>query len=328
MQRREFISLLGSAAAAWPLAARAQQAGMPVVGAIVTPSREEWADRVEEFRRGLAEAGFVEGRNVAIEFRYVDNQLDRLPAIVADLVGRKVAAFFVTGDSVVAVPMLKAATRIIPIVFTTGSDPVARGMVESLNRPGGNVTGATSISTELGPKYLEMLHEIIPDVTRIGLLVNPKNPAGTEGLVQLMQPAADRLGVETVIREAGTVEEIDQVFATFARQGIAALVVGQDAFFLARREQIAALALNYRMATVSSARQFSEAGGLISYGSSEDPARQAGVYIGRILKGANPGELPIMQPAKFVMIINLKTAKALGLTVPQSFLLRADEVIE
>jgi putative ABC transport system substrate-binding protein len=327
MRRRDFITFLGSAAA-WPLAAHAQQAALPVVGALITPSPQEWADRVEQFRRGLGEAGFTEGRNVTVEYRYANNQMDQLPALIAYFVGRKVAAIFVTGDSVVAVPMLKAATSTIPIVFTTGSDPVARGMVASINRPGGNVTGATSISTELGPKQLELLHEVVPDVGRIGLLMNPGNRAAAEPMIAIIQAAGRRLALEIVVVEAGTVDEIDRAFATFLMRGVQALVVGQDAFFLARREQVAALALRHGMATVSAYRQTTQAGGLVSYGSADDSARQAGVYVGRILKGANPGDLPIMQPTKFEIVINLKTAKALGIQISPLLLARADEVIE
>jgi putative ABC transport system substrate-binding protein len=327
LKRRDFITLLGGAVA-WPHAARAQQPALPVIGALITSSPAEWADRMEEFRRGLSDSGFAEGRNVTIESRWADNQLDRLPALVADLVGRKVAVIFVTGDSVVAVPLLKAATQAIPIVFTTGSDPVARGMVASLNQPGANVTGVTTLSTELGPKQLELLHEVVPGVGKIGLLVNPKNPGGTEAMVQTTQAAGRRLGLDIAVVDAGTVEEIDLAFATLARQAVGALVVGQDAFFLARREQVAALALRHRMPTVISTRIGAEAGALISYGSLDSSSRQAGIYVGRILKGANPGNLPVVQSTKFELVVNLKTAKALGLTIPESFLLRADEVIE
>jgi putative ABC transport system substrate-binding protein len=328
IDRRDFITLLGGAAAAWPLTAGAQQPAMPVIGALITPSRAEWANSVDGFNRGLSEAGFADGLNVRIEYRFADNQLDRLPALIADLVGRKVAAIFVTGDSVVAVPMLKAATQTIPIVFTTGSDPVARGMVASFNRPGGNVTGATSISTELGGKHLELLHEMMPGETRVGLLVNPNNPLGTEGMTEIIQSAARRLGLDIAILAVGNAEEIDRVFADLVRQRIRALVIGQDAFFTARRDQVAALALRGRVATVSSSRDGAEAGALVSYGSVGDSARQAGVYVGRILKGANPGDLPIVQPTKFELVINLKTAKALGLEISPLLLARADEVIE
>jgi putative ABC transport system substrate-binding protein len=327
MHRRDFITLLGGTAA-WPVAAWAQQAAVPVIGALITPSRGEWADRMEEFRRGLAEAGLAEGRNFTIEDRYANNQLDRLPAIIADLVGRKVAVIHVTGDSVVAVPMLKAATQTIPIVFTTGSDPVARGMVASINRPGGNVRGATSISTELGPKYLELLHEVVPGAGKIGLLVNPRNPDGTEAITQITQAAGRRLGLTIAVVSAGTVEEVDLAFATFAREKAEAVVIAGDAFFLARREQVAALALRYGLPTVSSARPGAEAGALMSYGSVESTSRQAGVYVGRILKGAKPGDLPVMQPTKFEVVINLKTAKALNLKVPETLVALADDVIE
>jgi putative ABC transport system substrate-binding protein len=327
MRRRDFISLVGGAAA-WPIAARAQQRPLPVIGALITPSQAEFADRVEAFRRGLTEAGFAEGRDVAIEYRWADNQLDRLPALIADLVGRRVAAIFVTGDSIVAVPKLKAATQTIPIVFTTGSDPVAMGMVASLNRPGGNVTGVTSITTELGGKHLELLHEMMPGETRIGMLVNTSNPAGIEGMTEIIQAAAKRLGLAIAIIGAGTNDEIDRAFADLVRQQIRALVVGQDAYFQARREQVAALAMRARVATISGTRRSPEAGGLMSYGSAEDVTRQAGFYVGRILKGAKPGDLPIVQPAKFELIINLRTAKALGVEVPPLLLARADGVIE
>jgi putative ABC transport system substrate-binding protein len=328
MNRRKVMTLLGCAAAAWPLAARAQQTAVPVVGALITPSPAEWADRVNEFRRGLSEAGFSEGRTVAIEYRWANNQLDQLPKLIADLLSRKVAAIFVTGDSMVAVPILKAATQTTPIVFTTASDPVARGLVASFNRPGSNITGVTSIGSELGPKQLELLHEVVPDASKIGLLVNPKNPLGAGGVAGITVAAGARLGLEITSVEAGTVDEIDRAFTSFARQGVRALVVGQDAFFLARRAQVAALALSHRMATVSPSRQAAEAGVLISYGSVEDTSRQAGVYVGRILKGANPGDLPIVQPTKFELVVNLTTAKALGLTLSPTLLSLADEVIE
>jgi putative ABC transport system substrate-binding protein len=327
IRRRDFITLLGGAAA-WPLAASAQHPAIPVIGALITPSPTEYAARIEEFRRGLRDAGFTEERNVAIEYRWANNALDRLPSLVADLVGRKVAVIFVTGDTIVALPMLKAATQTIPIVFTTGADPVATGMVASLNKPGANLTGVTSISNELGPKHLELLHEVVPIARKVALLVNPNNPALTGALRHLTQAAADRLGLELAVVGAGSAQEIDLAFATFARQGVEALLVGQDAFFAARREQVAALALNHRIPTVSWSRAQTEAGELLSYGTADDPGRQAGIYVGRILKGANPGDLPVVQPTKFKLVINLKTAKALGLEIPPLLLSRADEVIE
>jgi putative ABC transport system substrate-binding protein len=327
VKRRDFITLLGGAAAAWPLAARAQQSAVPVIGALITPSPSEFASRLEEFRRGLGEVGFTEGRNVAIEYRWANNELDRLPSLVADLVGRKLAVIFVTGDTVTALPMLKAATQTTPIVFTTGSDPVSLGMVASLNRPGGNVTGVTSITAELGPKCLELLHEIVPEAGKIGLLVNPNNGVGPDAMIRLTQAAAGRLGLEVLVVGAGSAEEIGLAFAALAQQEVRALVV-QDAFFLARREQVAALALSHRMATASFSRRQAEAGELISYGSVDDNGRQAGIYVGRILKGEKAGNLPVVQPAKFELVVNLKTAKALGITVSDAFLARADVVIE
>jgi len=327
MQRRQFLTLVGGAAAAWPVAARTQQSAVPVIGALITPSPSEYASRLEEFRRGLGEAGFTEGRNVAIEYRWANNELDRLPALVADLVGRKVAVILVTGNTIVALPMLKAATRTIPIVFTTGSDPVSLGMVASLNRPGGNVTGVTAMSVELGPKSLELLHEAVPGAGKIGLLVNPDN-AGIDVMRRLTQAEAGRLGLEVVVVDAGSANEINIAFATLAQQGVGALVVGSDAVFIARREQVAALALKHRMATASFSRRQAEAGALISYGSVDDNGRQAGVYVGRILKGEKAGDLPVVQPAKFELVVNLKTARAIGVTIPESFLARADEVIE
>ena len=327
MQRRQFLTLVGGAAAAWPVAARTQQSAVPVIGALITPSPSEYASRLEEFRRGLGEAGFTEGRNVVIEYRWANNELDRLPALVADLVGRKVAVILVTGNTIVALPMLKAATRTIPIVFTTGSDPVSLGMVASLNRPGGNVTGVTAMSVELGPKSLELLHEAVPGAGKIGLLVNPNN-AGIDVMRRLTQAEAGRLGLEVVVVDAGSANEINIAFATLARQGVGAVVVGSDAVFIARREQVAALALKHRMATASFSRRQAEAGALISYGSVDDNGRQAGVYVGRILKGEKAGDLPVVQPAKFELVVNLKTARAIGVTIPESFLARADEVIE
>jgi len=326
IRRRDFITLFGGTAA-WPVAARAQQSAVPVIGALITPSPSEYASRLEEFRRGLGEVGFTEGRNVAIEYRWANNELDRLPALVADLVGRKVAVILVTGNTIVALPMLKAVTRTIPIVFTTGSDPVSLGMVASLNRPGGNVTGVTAMSVELGPKSLELLHEAVPGAGKIGLLVNPNN-AGIDVMRRLTQAEAGRLGLEVVVVDAGDANEINIAFATLAQQGVGALVVGSDAVFIARREQVAALALKHRMATASFSRRQAEAGALISYGSVDDNGRQAGVYVGRILKGEKAGDLPVVQPTKFELVVNLKTARAIGVTIPESFLARADEVIE
>jgi putative ABC transport system substrate-binding protein len=331
MKRRQFITLLGSAAAPsslWPLAGRAQQLAMPVVGALITPSQAEWADRMIEFRRGLNDAGFVEGRNVAIEYRWADNQLQRLPALLADLVSRRVAVIFVTGG-VGAVPAAKALTQTIPIVFTTGSDPVATGLVASLNRPGSNVTGVTQFSGVLGGKRLELLHEAIPTVTKIALLVYPVNQIGAVLDTEDAQAAAHRLGLEVITLSVSTEDEIDQAFAKAVQMQAGAVFLGSDAFFSSRREQIARLALRNSMPTMSANRDGVAAGELMGYdASSADVYRQAGVYVGRILKGAKPADLPVMLPTRFDLVINLKTAKALGLTIPESFLLRADEVIE
>jgi putative ABC transport system substrate-binding protein len=328
IRRREFITLLGGVVAVWPAVARAQQPAMPVIGALITPSPTEWADRMVAFHRGLNDAGFIEGRNVAVEYRWANNQLDRVPALLADLVSRRVSVLFVTGG-VGAVPAAKAATLTIPIVFTTGSDPVATGLVASLNRPDGNATGATQFSGVLGGKRLELLHEALPAVTKIVLLVYPVNQIGAALDTQDAQAAAHRLGLELIVLGTGTEDEIDRAFATAVQLQAGAVFLGSDAFFSSRREQIAALALRNALPTMSAHRDGVAAGELMGYdASSADVYRQAGIYVGRILKGEKPADLPVMLPTKFDLVINLKTAKALGLTIPESFLLRADEVIE
>jgi putative ABC transport system substrate-binding protein len=327
MRRREFITLLGAAAAAWPLAARAQQPAMPVIGALYGVSAAEWVAPMAGLRRGLGETGFVEGRNVAIDYRWADGHIDRLPEMAAELVGRKVAVI-VVGGNVDGVRAAMAATRAIPIVFTTGTDPVARGLVASLNRPGGNVTGATFLGSELMAKRLELLHEAMPKATRIAVLVNPNNSATSQDAIQGAQTAARRLGLEMIVVNAGTENEIDTAFATAVQQRAAAITIN-DAYLESRRDQIAALALRHALPAIGGQRTSVMAGGLMGYGASiADTYRQAGVYVGRILKGEKPADLPVIQPTKFELIINLKTAKALGLTIPESFLLRADEVIE
>jgi putative ABC transport system substrate-binding protein len=323
MRRRQFITLLGGAAA-WPLAALAQRPTMPVVGVLYGVAAAEWADNMTGFRRGLSETGFVEGRNVAIEYRWGDGHFDRMPAMAADLIARKVAVIL-AGGNIDGVRATMAATRFIPIVFTTASDPVADGFVASLNRPGGNVTGVTSINAELGPKQLELLHELIPTTNKIALLVNPNGRATSR---ENILAAARRLGLEIIVVNGGDESEIERAFATAVQQGATALEVGEDAFFFSRREQIAALGLRYALPTISGGRG-AAAGELMSYGSNfVDSYRQAGVYVGRILKGEKPADLPVVQPTKFELIINLKTAKALGLTVPPALLIAADEVIE
>ena len=328
MRRRTFITLIVGAAAAWPLAARAQQPSMPVIGALYAVSAEEWAERMVAMRQGLNESGFVDGKNVAIEYRWADGHLDRLPALAADLVGRKVAVILVGGSSV-ATRAAMAATRSIPIVFTTGVDPVSAGLVASLNKPGGNATGVSLVVGELGSKRMELLHELLPTAVKIALLVNPHNPAMAKSDIESGQTAARRLGLEISVLDGGTENEIERAFAIAVQQRVAALQVGSDAFFQNQREQIATLALRHAMPTISSSPEEAAAGFLMSYGANPiNEYRQVGVYVGRILKGEKPADLPVMLPTKFDLIINLKTAKALGLTIPESFLLRADRVIE
>jgi putative ABC transport system substrate-binding protein len=329
MKRREFITLLGGAAAGWPLAARAQQRQtMPVIGALYGVSAAEWTPRTAEFRRGLSDAGFEEGRNVAIEYRWANGQFDRLPAMAADLVGRKVAVIF-AGASDVATRAAMSETRTIPIVFTTGTDPVAAGLVASLNRPGGNVTGVTNFNSELGSKRLELLHEIIRSGTKIALLVNPNNAQNSGIEIEGARTAARRLGLEFVVLSASTENDIERAFLTALQQGAAALSVSPDAYLNSRHGQIAFLGLRHALPTISGAREAAVAGQLMSYGSNQLEAHwQAGTYVGRILKGEKPADLPVMQPTRFELIVNLKTAKAIGLTISESFLALADEVIE
>jgi putative ABC transport system substrate-binding protein len=331
MRRRQVLSLIVGAAVSpvpWPLAARAQQPAVPVVGSLYAVSAAQWADYMAGFRRGMSETGFVEGRNVAIEYRWADGQVERLPAMAADLVGRKVAVIL-TGGSNMGVRTVMAATQTIPIVFTTGADPVAAGFVAGLNRPGGNVTGVTLIQIELEPKRLELLHEIIPAADKIAVLADRNDPLGAQERSRAAQAAARRLGMEIVIFQCGTDEEIEMAFAAAVQQRVAALYVGAGAFIVSRREQIAALALRHALPTMSGTREAVAAGQLMSYGASQvDVYRQAGVYVGRILKGEKPADLPVLQPTKFDLIVNLKTAKALGLSITESFLARADEVIE
>jgi putative ABC transport system substrate-binding protein len=325
MRRREFITLLGGAAA-WPLAARAQQSAMPVVGFLNSASPEGYGPMVAAFRQGLAETRHVEGLNVAIEYRWAEGQFDRLPELVAALVRRQVASIAAGGNA--AVLAAKAATAAIPIVFTTAGDPVRLGLVASLNRPGSNVTGATSLNTEVGPKRLELLHELMPMATVIALLVNPTNPSAETYSTDL-QAAARTLGLQLHVLRASTEREIDAAFASLVQLRAGGLVIGPDGFFLGWRRQLAALAVRHAVPAIFQGREFAASGGLMSYGGSiTDMYRQIGVYTGRILKGEKPGDLPVQQATKFELFINLKTAKALGLSVPLSLLTRSDEVIE
>jgi ABC-type uncharacterized transport system substrate-binding protein len=326
MRRRDFIAGIGSAAA-WPLAARAQQPAMPVIGFLSTGSPQVApGPGLAAFRQGLGETSYVEGRNVAIEYRWAEEQVDRLPALAADLVRRRVAVIATGGNR----PALaaKAATATIPIVFSTSADPVRLGLVASLSRPGGNLTGVTSLTTEVGPKRLELLHEAVPAATLIGLLLNPTNPQN-EAFLRDQQAAARILGVQLHVLYASAERDFDAAFATLVQLRAGGLVIGPDAFVNSRTEQLAALALRHAVPTSFQGRDGAAAGGLMSYGGSITEAiRLAGVYTGRILKGEKPADLPVQQATKFEMILNLKTAKALDLTVPTSTLLRADEVIE
>jgi putative ABC transport system substrate-binding protein len=323
--RREFITLLG--AAAWPVAASAQQP-MPVIGFLGSESRELFADRLSAFRQGLAESGYAEGRNVEIEYRWANDQYDRLPGLASDLVQRHVAVIAAVGAAN-AVLAAKAATATIPIVFSSGIDPVEAGLVVSLARPGGNVTGATSLDVELAPKRLELLHEVVPTATLIGVLVNPTNANVAENVSKEMEGAARRLGLQVRLLQASNEREIDGAFATLAQLRADALVVGPFSTFMYRSEQLAGLAFRHAMPTIFETREFAAAGGMMSYASSRtDNYRIVGSYTGRILKGEKPADLPVQQITKVELIINLKTAKALGLTVPLTLLGRADEVIE
>jgi putative tryptophan/tyrosine transport system substrate-binding protein len=328
MRRREFITVIVVTAALRPLVAHAQHSVNPVIGSLYAVSAAEWEPYMAGFRSGLTEGGFVEGRNVSIEYRWAEGHLDRLPAMAADLVNRKVN-LILAGGSVVGVRVAMAATRTIPIVFTTAVDPVSAGLVASLNRPGGNVTGVTLISGELAPKRLELLHELFTAATKIALLTNPKNPAVFTQDTEGVEDAARAFGQEIVVINASAANEIEGAIEAAVQQRAAALVVGSDAIFVSHRLQIAELALRHLIPIISSERQGCAAGALMSYGTNfVDTYRQAGDYAGRILKGEKPADLPVMQPTKFELVVNLKTARALGLTIPVPFLLRADEVIE
>jgi putative ABC transport system substrate-binding protein len=326
VRRREFITLIGGAAAGWPLAASAQQPTMPVVGFLNGASAWEYAPQTLAFRQGLSETGYVEGRNVLIEYRWAEGHYERLPTLATDLARRQLAV--IATGSIPAALAAKAATTTIPIVFEVGGDPVALGLVASLNRPGGNLTGVANLNQELVPKRLEMLHEVLPEVGVMAALVNPTN-AGAETQSRDLQTAARTLGLQIHVLHASADRDFDTVFATLVQLRAGALLIGPDPFFNSRSEQIATLALQHALPTIYQFREFTTAGGLMSYGGSNtDLYRQVGIYSARILKGEKPADLPVQQATKVELIINLKTAKVLGLTVPITLLGRADEVIE
>jgi putative tryptophan/tyrosine transport system substrate-binding protein len=325
LRRREFITLLGGTAA-WPLAARAQQP-LPVIGFLGSETPDSWAGRLRAFRQGLNDAGYVDGRNVAIEYRWADGKNDRLPALAADLVRRQVTVIAALGSTASALAA-KTSTSTIPVVFAVGSDPSEIGLVAGLSRPGGNLTGVSNLNVELGPKRLELIHELVPTATSIAVLVNPTSP-NAETVLRDLQAAARTLGIEFHVLHAGTDRDLDMAFATVLQLHAGGLVIASDAFFTTRSEQLAALAFRHRVPTIFQFREFAVAGGLMSYaGSNSDAYRLAGVYTGRILKGEKPADLPVQQATKVELIINLKTARALGITVPLSLLASADEVIE
>jgi putative tryptophan/tyrosine transport system substrate-binding protein len=327
MKRREFITLLGGAAAAWPLAARAEQAAMPVIGFLHSVSADLYVQQLAAFRRGLKEGGFVEGQNLTIEYRWAEGRADRLPALAADLVRRRMAVIVAVGGTH-STMAAKNATTIIPIVFATGGDPIKLGMVPSLAHPGGNITGVSFFSSELTPKALGLLSQIAPKARTVGMLFNPMSPENAHQPADV-RAAAGALGLELLVLNASTDEDIDRAFRTLLQRGAGALVISSDPFYAGRLERLAALTQRHRIPATYFRREFPDAGGLMSYGTSVmDALRQVGIYTARILKGDRPADLPVMLPTKFEFVINLKTAHALGLEVPAGVSAMADEVIE
>jgi putative ABC transport system substrate-binding protein len=327
MRRREVISLLAGAAAAWPLASRAQQPAMPVIGFLSSLSFGYGQQFLVTFRQGLSEAGYVEGRDVSIEYRWADNQYDRLPSIAAELLQRPLAAMVASGGSV-PVQAAKAATITVPIIFTAAAYPVEVGLVASLPRPGGNITGIASLTAELDAKRMGMLREFVPAADAIGVLVNPSNPSA-DIQRRSLQSAAQSIGLKLVVVPVATERQLDAAFATLIRERVGGLLIAADPFFADRRVQLVALVAHHAVPAMYQFREITVVGGLMSYGLHlPDNYRQAGIYTGRILKGAKPADLPVMQPTKFELVINLKTAKSLGLQIPDRLLALADEVIE
>jgi putative tryptophan/tyrosine transport system substrate-binding protein len=326
MRRREFIAGLGSAAA-WPVVARAQQTAMPVIGFLSEQSADdEYKIATVPFFQGLKETGYVEGQNIAVEYRYAENQLDRLPALAADLVRRRVAVIVAAGTA--AALAAKAATTTIPIVVATAGDPVALGLVASLNRPGANLTGVANLAGEVSPKRLQLLRELMPNAALFGVLADPAFPA-TPSLISGLQAAARTLGLQLVVANASTDSDLETAFATFSQQRVGAVLVGASGFYGRHPEQLAALVARHALPAIFQYREYVLAGGLMGYGSSFGYLyHQVGIYAGRILKGEKPADLPVVQPTKFELVINLKTAKALGLTIPETLLATADEVIQ
>jgi putative ABC transport system substrate-binding protein len=327
MNRRKFVTLTCGAAVAWPFAARAQQSGMPVIGFLGSPSAEEWAPFVSAFQSGLKETGYVEGENLAIEYRWANGQYDRLPTLALDLVHRGVAVILAAGSPAPALAA-KAATATIPIVFANGADPVQFGLVASLNRPGGNVTGVNFLAADLGEKALGLIHELTPSAATAAVIINPNNP-NADSITKIASDTARSLALQLNVLKAGTSQEIDTAFTQAVEQQIGAILVAADPFFLGRRDQFVALAAHHRIPTIYYMREFVTAGGLMSYGTSiSDAYRRAGVYTGKILKGAKPSDLPVEQSTRFEFVINLNTAKALRVEIPARLLALADEVIE
>jgi putative ABC transport system substrate-binding protein len=325
IRRREFIAGLGSAAA-WPVVGRAQQSAMPVIGFLSSQAADDFKSFTVSFLQGLKETGYVEGQNVAVEYRYAENQYDRLPALAADLVRRRVAVIVTVGTP--ATVVAKAETATIPMVFNTGGDPVALGLVASLNRPGANITGSTVLAAELAPKRLQLLHELIPNAAVFGVLADPAFPP-TQSTIADLQAAALTLGLHLIIENARTDSDLEPAFATFSQQHVGAVLVSDSTVWTPRTEQLAALAARHALPAIFPYREFALAGGLMSYGGSLGYAwHQLGIYTGRILKGEKPADLPVQQATKLELVINLKTAKALGLTIPETLLATADEVIQ